>query len=38
MAYGKPIPATYYGESDAVETVEITPPKIFTGMTELTIG
>jgi phosphoserine phosphatase len=35
MAYGKPVPATYYGENDAVETVEINPPKVFTGMTEL---
>jgi hypothetical protein len=35
MARDKPIPATYYGKNDAVETIEISPPKIFTGMTEL---
>ena len=35
MAYDKTIPATYYGENDVVETVEINPPRIFTGMTEL---
>ena len=35
MAYDKTIPATYYGENDVVETVEINPPRFFTGMTEL---
>jgi phosphoserine phosphatase len=35
MARDKPIPATYYGKNDAVETIEVSPPKIFTGMTEL---
>ncbi|MDR6234100.1 haloacid dehalogenase-like hydrolase [Pseudomonas oryzihabitans] len=35
MAYGKPIPATYYGKDDKVETVEINPPKLFTGQQEL---
>jgi phosphoserine phosphatase len=34
MAYGKPIPSTYY-EGDAVKTIEINPPKIFTGQKEL---
>ncbi|PAU52867.1 phosphorylcholine phosphatase [Pseudomonas indica] len=34
MAYGKPIPSTYY-EGDAVKTIEINPPKIFTGQVEL---
>jgi len=35
MAYGKPIPATYYGKDDTVETVQINPPKPFTGQQEL---
>ena len=34
MAYGKPIPATYY-EGDAVKTIEISPPKLYTGQQEL---
>ncbi|MGH8354152.1 MAG: haloacid dehalogenase-like hydrolase [Pseudomonas sp.] len=34
MAYGKPVPSTYY-EGDAVKTIEINPPKIFSGQKEL---
>lgn len=34
MAYGKPIPSTYY-DGDAVKTIEIQPPKIYAGMVEL---
>ncbi|MFZ3186653.1 MAG: haloacid dehalogenase-like hydrolase [Pseudomonas sp.] len=34
MAYGKPVPSTYY-EGDVVKTVEINPPKIFSGQKEL---
>ncbi|MDH4655498.1 MULTISPECIES: haloacid dehalogenase-like hydrolase [unclassified Pseudomonas] len=34
MAYGKPIPSTYY-EGDEVKSIEINPPKIFTGQKEL---
>lgn len=34
MAYGKPVPATYY-EGDEVKTIEINPPRIFTGQKEL---
>lgn len=34
MAYGKPVPSTYY-EGDVVKTLEINPPKIFTGQKEL---
>lgn len=34
MAYGKPIPSTYY-EGDEVKTIEINPPKPFTGQKEL---
>lgn len=34
LADGKPIPATYY-EGDAVKTVEISPPKFYTGQQEL---
>ncbi|WP_137820673.1 haloacid dehalogenase-like hydrolase [Pseudomonas sp. 2FG] len=34
MAYGKPVPSTYY-EGDTVKTIEINPPKIFSGQKEL---
>ncbi|MGH8379809.1 haloacid dehalogenase-like hydrolase [Pseudomonas sp.] len=34
MASGKPIPSTYY-EGNQVKTIEVQPPKIFTGQTEL---
>ena len=34
MAYGKPIPSTYY-EGDTVKTIEIQPPTIYPGMVEL---
>ena len=34
MASGKPIPSTYY-EGDQVKTIEVQPPRIFTGQTEL---
>ena len=34
MAYGKPVPSTYY-EGDVVKTIEINPPKIFSGQKEL---
>ncbi|AKC85794.1 phosphorylcholine phosphatase [Pseudoxanthomonas suwonensis] len=35
MAREEPIKTTYYGENDVVETIEIPPPRIFAGMTEL---
>lgn len=34
MASGKPVPVTYY-EGDVVKNMEVQPPKIFTGQTEL---
>ncbi|MGL4767297.1 MAG: haloacid dehalogenase-like hydrolase [Formosimonas sp.] len=34
IAAGQPIPATYY-EGDEVKTIEIKPPKFYTGMQEL---
>ncbi|KAE9641370.1 haloacid dehalogenase-like hydrolase [Pseudomonas sp. PB103] len=34
MASGKPVPATYY-EGDVVKTLDVQPPKIFTGQVEL---
>ncbi|HLD67056.1 MAG TPA: haloacid dehalogenase-like hydrolase [Pseudomonas sp.] len=34
MAHGKPVPSTYY-EGDTLKTIEINPPKIFTGQKEL---
>ncbi|MBC3776060.1 haloacid dehalogenase-like hydrolase [Pseudomonas sp. SWRI99] len=34
MASGKPVPATYY-EGDVVKTLDVNPPKIFTGQQEL---
>ncbi|WP_410478849.1 haloacid dehalogenase-like hydrolase [Pseudomonas sp. zfem005] len=34
LASGKPVPATYY-EGDEVKTIEINPPKLFTGQQEL---
>ncbi|WP_225773771.1 haloacid dehalogenase-like hydrolase [Pseudomonas sp. Marseille-Q5115] len=34
MAYGKPIPATYF-DGDKVTAMEVQPPKVFTGQTEL---
>lgn len=34
MAYGKPVPSTYY-EGDTVKTIEINPPKIFSGQKQL---
>lgn len=34
MAYGKPVPSTYY-EGDVLKTIEINPPQIFTGQKEL---
>ena len=34
MAYGKPVPSTYY-EGDTVKDIEIQPPKIYSGMVEL---
>ena len=34
MAYGKPIPATYY-EGDTVKTIDIQPPRIYQGQREL---
>ena len=34
MASGKPISSTYY-DGDAVKTIEVNPPKIFTGQAEL---
>lgn len=34
MASGKPVPSTYY-EGDVVKTIEVNPPKIFTGQAEL---
>ena len=32
MASGKPVPSTYY-EGDVVKTIDVNPPKIFTGQT-----
>jgi phosphorylcholine phosphatase len=34
MASGKPVPVTYF-EGDVVKNMEVQPPKIFTGQTEL---
>ncbi|WP_095146028.1 phosphorylcholine phosphatase [Pseudomonas sp. Irchel s3b6] len=34
MTSGKPVPSTYY-EGDVVKTIEVNPPKIFTGQKEL---
>ncbi len=34
MAFGKPVPSNYY-EGDTVKTIEINPPKIFSGQKEL---
>jgi phosphoserine phosphatase len=34
MASGKPVPSTYY-EGDVVKTIDVNPPKIFTGQKEL---
>ncbi|RJG14021.1 haloacid dehalogenase-like hydrolase [Pseudomonas cavernicola] len=34
MAYGKPVPSTYY-EGDTVKNIEINPPKVFSGQREL---
>ena len=34
MASGKPVPSTYY-EGDVVKTIEVQPPKVFTGQAEL---
>lgn len=34
MTSGKPIPSTYF-EGDQVKTIEVQPPKVFTGQTEL---
>ncbi|MBA1244347.1 haloacid dehalogenase-like hydrolase [Pseudomonas japonica] len=34
MAYGKPIPTTYF-DGDKVTAMEVQPPKVFTGQTEL---
>lgn len=34
MAYGKPVPSTYY-EGDTVKAIEINPPKVFSGQREL---
>ena len=34
MASGKPVPSTYY-DGDVVKTIEVNPPKIFTGQAEL---
>ncbi|VVN48399.1 haloacid dehalogenase-like hydrolase [Pseudomonas fluorescens] len=34
MASGKPVPSTYY-EGDVVKTIDVNPPKIFTGQQEL---
>merc|ERR1712202_74456 len=31
MSYGKTIPSTYY-EGDTLKTIEVQPPKIFTGI------
>ncbi|PQP04764.1 MULTISPECIES: phosphorylcholine phosphatase [Pseudomonas] len=34
MASGKPVPSTYY-DGDVVKTIDVNPPKIFTGQKEL---
>src|SRR6218665_3217245 len=34
MASGKPVPSTYF-EGDVVKTIEVQPPKVFTGQAEL---
>ncbi|KAF0867440.1 haloacid dehalogenase-like hydrolase [Pseudomonas sp. LD120] len=34
MASGKSVPSTYY-DGDVVKTIEVSPPKVFTGQTEL---
>ena len=34
MASGRPVPSTYY-EGDVVKTIEVQPPKVFTGQAEL---
>ncbi|MDE1168442.1 MAG: haloacid dehalogenase-like hydrolase [Pseudomonas sp.] len=34
MASGKPVPSTYY-EGDVVKTINVEPPKVFTGQAEL---
>ena len=34
MASGKPVPSTYY-DGDVVKTIEVNPPKVFTGQAEL---
>jgi phosphorylcholine phosphatase len=34
MASGKPVSSTYY-DGDVVKTIEVNPPKVFTGQTEL---
>ncbi|WP_166361269.1 haloacid dehalogenase-like hydrolase [Pseudomonas akapageensis] len=34
MASGKPIPSTYY-EGDTVKTIDVEPPRVFKGQTEL---
>ncbi|WP_339515449.1 haloacid dehalogenase-like hydrolase [Pseudomonas sp. RL_15y_Pfl2_60] len=34
MALGKPVPSTYY-DGDEVKTIEVQPPKVFAGQTEL---
>ncbi|WP_417661529.1 haloacid dehalogenase-like hydrolase [Pseudomonas sp.] len=34
MASGKPVPSTYY-DGDEVKTIEVQPPKVFAGQTEL---
>ena len=34
MASGKPVPSTYF-EGDQVKAIEVQPPKVFTGQTEL---
>jgi hypothetical protein len=34
MASGKPVPSTYY-EGDVVKTIDVQPPKVFTGQAEL---
>lgn len=34
MASGKPVPGTYY-DGDVVKTIDVNPPKIFTGQKEL---
>ncbi|MEO6680958.1 MAG: hypothetical protein ABIO21_26775, partial [Pseudomonas sp.] len=34
MASGKPVPSTYY-DGDVVKTIDVQPPKVFTGQAEL---